>query len=152
MYVDQDKQVIVLVSGDILWTYFQDLYPTTHYYDITGKANGIGKSTIGFVFKGIAYRCVRMVDPSGPNVFRILGNVEQGQCVIVLDEAERIHQDKDLLSIMKEGYCIDGMVSKVNTNLWKLEWFNCYCFKVRIAENALTNNITGGVIDRSNSD
>ena len=46
-YVDQDAEVINLVSDDIIWTYFQDLYP-----DITSKQNGIGKNTIGYVFEG----------------------------------------------------------------------------------------------------
>lgn len=45
LYVDQDKDIIILISSDIIWTWFQDLFPTTHYYDVNGKANGIGKST-----------------------------------------------------------------------------------------------------------
>jgi hypothetical protein len=77
LYVDQDEGVIILISADILWTYFQDLFPTTHYYDVTGRANGIGKSTIGYMFEGIAYRAVRMTDPSAANLYRILGNITQ---------------------------------------------------------------------------
>jgi hypothetical protein len=76
LYIDQDAEVINLISADIMWTYFQDLYPTTHYYDITGKENGTGKSTIGYVFEGLGYRGVRMTDPSAANLYRILGKVE----------------------------------------------------------------------------
>ena len=149
LYIDQDDEIIVLVSADILWTFFQDLFPTTHYYDINGKANGIGKSSIGHVFEGLAYRCIRMVDPTSANLFRALGKIEIGQNMMVLDEADRIHQDKDALSIMKEGYNARGRVPKINPNTLKQEWFYCYCFKVRIAEEALKGNITKGVIDRS---
>jgi DNA adenine methylase Dam len=149
LYIDQDKEIIILMSGDILWTYFQDLYPTTHYYDIAGRGNGIGKSSIGFVFEGIAYRCVRMTDPSAANLYRILGKEEPGQCILVADEADRIHHDRDMLAIQKEGYSINGKVSKINPNSLKQEFFYCYCLKIRIAEESLRDNITKGVIDRS---
>ena len=79
LYVDQDEEIQVLVSADILWTYFQDLFPTTHYYNIVGRGNGIGKSSIGFMFEGIAYRAVRMTDPSAANTYRVLERIEAGQ-------------------------------------------------------------------------
>jgi hypothetical protein len=149
LYVDQEVDIIILISSDIIWTYFQDLFPTTHYYDVNGKANGIGKSTIGHVFEGIAYRAVRMTDPSAANLFRVLGQIEPGQCILIADEADRMHQDKDALSILKEGYGRFGKVSKINTNSLKQEFYYCYGFKIRIAEESLRANITKGVIDRS---
>ena len=149
LYVDQEEEIIILISADIIWTYFQDLFPTTHYYDVNGKANGIGKRTIGHVFEGIGYRGVRMTDPSVANLFRVLGQIEPGQCVIVADEADRMHQDKDALSILKEGYGRGGKVPKINNNTFKQEFFYCYGFKIRIAEESLRGNITKGVIDRS---
>ena len=62
LYIDQDAEIITLIQ-QILFGHFQDLYPTTHYYDVTGKENGIGKSTIGYMFEAIGYRGVRMTDP-----------------------------------------------------------------------------------------
>jgi hypothetical protein len=103
LYIDQDAEIVILITADIIWTHFQDLYPTIHYYDVTGKENGIGKSTIGYLFEAIGYRGVRMTDPSAANLYRILGKIEPGQCTIIADEADRIHQDKDMLSILKEG-------------------------------------------------
>lgn len=149
LYIDQEPEIITLTSADIIWTWFQDLFATTHYYDVNGKANGIGKSTIGHVFEAIAYRPARMTDPSSPNLFRVLGQIEPGQCTIIADEADRMHQDKDALSILKEGYQIRARVPKTNPNSFKQEWFHCYCFKIRIAEESLRANITRGVIDRS---
>lgn len=49
----------------------------------------------------------------------------------------------------KEGYHIRARVPKTNPNTFKQEWFFCYSFKVRIAEESLRFNITKGVIDRS---
>jgi hypothetical protein len=34
LYIDQEEEIINLISSDIIWTWFQDLYPTTHYYDV----------------------------------------------------------------------------------------------------------------------
>jgi hypothetical protein len=149
LYIDQDEDIRILISADILWTYFQDLFPTTHYYDISGTGNGIGKSTIGHVFEGIAYRAVKMTDPSAANLYRILGKIEPGQCIIIADEADRIHADKDMLSILKEGYTILGKVSKINKNTEKQEFFFSYCFKIRIAEEPMRPSFAKGVIDRS---
>ena len=149
LFVDQDEEIIILISADILWTYFQDLFPTTHYYDISGTGNGIGKSTIGHVFEGIAYRAVRMTDPSAANLYRILGKIEPGQCIIIADEADRIHTDKEMMSILKEGYTILGKVSKINKNTEKQEFFFSYCFKIRIAEDPMRPSFAKGVIDRS---
>ena len=66
--------------------------------------NGSGKSTIGNVFEFLGYRCVNMTDPTTANLFRIFGTIEAGQCTLVLDEAEKIDQDKDMMSILKTGY------------------------------------------------
>src|SRR5919106_1540014 len=148
LYVDQDKEIQILISGDILWTYFQDLFPTTHYYDVIGRENGIGKSTIGYMFEGIAYRTVRMTDPSAANLYRVLGKIEAGQCTIVADEADRIHEDRYMMAILKEGYAIGGKVPKINMNTGKQEWFYSYCFKIRIAEDPLSPHMARGLIDR----
>jgi hypothetical protein len=149
LYIDQDEDIRILISADILWTYFQDLFPTTHYYDISGTGNGIGKSTIGHVFEGIAYRAVKMTDPSAANLYRILGKIEPGQRIIIADEADRIHTDRDMMSILKEGYTILGKVSKINKNTEKQKFFFSYCFKIRIAEEPMRPSFAKGVIDRS---
>lgn len=70
-----------------------------------------------------------MTDPSAANLYRILGKIEPGQCIIIADEADRLHADKDMLSILKEV----GKVSKI-----KLSYlYFSYCFKIRIAEEPM---------------
>ena len=90
-----------------------------------------------------------MTDPSAANVFRSLGKIEAGQCVIIMDEADRVHKDTDMLSILKEGYQSRAKVPKTNPSTFKQEWYYCYCLKIRIAEESLRGNVTKGVIDRS---
>jgi hypothetical protein len=148
LYIDQDEEIQNLVSADILWTYFQDLFPTTHYYNIVGRGNGIGKSSIGFIFEGIAYRAVRMTNPSVANVYRVLERIEAGQCTLVLDEADGVHEDRYMMGILKEGYSIGGKVPKVNMTTGKQEWFFSYGFKIIIAEDSLSPGTARGLIDR----
>ena len=46
-YVDQDKNIIVILSADSIFTYFQDLFPITHYTEGIG-GNDVGKSSHRF--------------------------------------------------------------------------------------------------------
>ena len=41
-YNDQDDYKLVLISSDIIWSYFQDKFSTTHYVGVIGD-NGSGR-------------------------------------------------------------------------------------------------------------
>jgi ABC-type microcin C transport system duplicated ATPase subunit YejF len=56
---DQDEHMLTLLAADIVWSYFQDRFSTTHYIGIVGS-NGSGKTTIGDTFAAIGYRTVTM--------------------------------------------------------------------------------------------
>ena len=84
-YNDQDPHKQILLACDIVWSYFQDKFSTTHYLAIIGD-NGSGKSTVGDTFEAIGYRPVSMTDPTAANLFRVLGTIEPGQCTIIADE------------------------------------------------------------------
>jgi hypothetical protein len=88
-YKYQDEYRLILLTADIVWSYFQDKFSTTCYIAVVGD-NGSGKSTVGDTFEAIGYRVVNMTDPSAPNLFRVLGTIEAGQCTIVADEAEKL--------------------------------------------------------------
>ena len=62
-YNDQDEHKLTLLTADIVWSYFQDKFSTTHYIGVVGD-NGSGKSTVGDTFEAIGYRVVNMTDPS----------------------------------------------------------------------------------------
>ena len=49
-YVDQDKNIIVMLAADSIFTYFQDVFPATHYSEFVG-GNDVGKSSIGLYFR-----------------------------------------------------------------------------------------------------
>ena len=132
-YNDQDEHKVALVAIDIVWSYFQDKFSTTHYLGVIGD-NGSGKSSIGDTFEAMGYRSVNMTDPTSANLFRLLGKIEAGQCTIVCDEADKIDQSQDIMSTLKTGYQIKGKVARVNMNTGKQEFFWTYCYKMIIAE------------------
>ena len=149
-YVDQDKNIMVILSADSILTYFQDLFPIIHYSEGIG-GNDAGKSSIGFTFAYTAYRAVRGTSISGANYYRILGNVEPGQCTIIEDEADNISEDPDKVKILKAGYELDTRVPKTNMNTknQEMNWFFPYCYKMILAEKSLSVWKAKGLVDRT---
>jgi hypothetical protein len=145
---DQDDYKLNLLAIDIVWSYFQDKFGTTHYLIIVGD-NDSGKSSLGNTFEAVGYRVVNMTSPTAPNVFRTLGVIEPGQCSFVLDEADKIDESTDMMNILKSGYDYDKKVSKTNTNSWKVEWFYAYGLKIIIAEKSPNKLKAKGLLDRT---
>jgi hypothetical protein len=149
-YVDQDEHVINLLAMDSIWTYFQDLFPATHYLECIGT-NDVGKSTIGYTFECTGYRVIKATSISGANYYRMLGSIEPGQCVIIEDEGDNISEDPDKIRILKNGYEYTGKVPKINMNSYdqKQIWYRPYCFKMILAEKSLSQWKAKGLVDRT---
>jgi hypothetical protein len=147
LYNDQDEHKQILLAADIVLSYFQDKFGTTHYLGIVGDNNS-GKSSIGNTFEVLAYRAVNMTSPTAPNIFRMLGMIEPGQCVLILDEADRIDESVDMMNILKSGNDFTKRVQKTNTNTWKQEYFYTYCLKVIIGEKSPSRLKAKGLLDR----
>jgi hypothetical protein len=149
-YNDQDDDALILIAADVVWSYFQDLFPTTHYLDVTGD-NNVGKSSLGYTFQSIGYRPVKGTAISAANYYRTLGTVEPGQCIIIEDEADHISDDPDKMRILKTGNEYNAKVPKINMNTLeqKQSWYYPYCFKIIIAERSLDQYKAKGLSDRT---
>jgi len=149
-YVDQDNHIINLLAADSIWTYFQDLFAITHYFEAVG-ANDVGKSSVGYTFGITGYRVIRGTSISGANYIRILKNIEPGQCVIIEDEGDKISEDPDKVRILKSGYEYNGKVPKINMNSFNQEqiWFKTFCYKMILAEKSLKEYKVPGLVDRT---
>lgn len=149
-YVDQDKNIIVVLSADSILTYFQDLFPIIHYSEGIG-GNDVGKSSIGYTFEYTGYRVIRGTSISGANYFRILGSIEPGQCTIIEDEGDSISEDQDKVRILKSGYEYNAKIPKTNMNTQKQEqnWFYPFCYKMILAEKSLSEWKAKGLADRT---
>jgi hypothetical protein len=149
-YVDQEEPIIILLVADIIWSYFQDLFSTTHYIHATG-GNETGKSTIGFIFQYTGYRPVRATAISAANYYRTLGAVEPVQCTIIEDEAENIAEDSEKLRILNGGYEYTAMIPKINMNSKDQHqtWFYGYCLKIIISNKLLNPNKAKSLLERT---
>lgn len=147
LYNDQDEHKQILLAADVVLSYLQDKFGTTHYLGIIGDNNS-GKTSIGNTLEVVAYRVVNMTSPTAPNIFRMLGTVEPGQCVLILDEADRIDESIDTMNILKSGNDFTKRVQKTNTNSWKQEYFYTYCLKIIIAEKSPSRLKAKGLLDR----
>ena len=149
-YNDQDNQIITLIAADVVWSYFQDLFPTTHYLDVVGD-NDTGKSSIGYTFEYLGYRPVKGTAISAANYYRTLGMIEPGQCTIIEDEGDRIDEDLEKMAILKTGYELMAKVPKINMNTFdqKPKWYYTYCLKMIIAERSLDHYKAKGLMDRT---
>ena len=134
-YNDQDDYKLTSVASDAIWSYFQDRFTTTRYNMLVGGV-GCGKTLFADTFGAIGYRPVNLTDPSAPNLFRILGMIEVGQCTIIMEELKKINQYYDIMAILKTGYNRDKRVSKINNLTMTPEFFYTYCFKIIVAERS----------------
>lgn len=147
-YNEQDDLKLTLNAVDIIFSYFQDRFATTHYDNIVGD-NDSGKSSLGITVEATAYRPVYMTDPSAANIFRCLGTIEPGQCTIIIDEADKIDKSPEMMAILKTGYQLNGKVPKINSNTLKQEFFYTYALKWIISERSMGLNEAKGVYDRT---
>jgi hypothetical protein len=65
LYNDQDEHKQILLAADLVLSYSQDRFGTTHYLGIVGDNNS-GKSSIGNTLEVIMYRAVNMTSPTAP--------------------------------------------------------------------------------------
>jgi hypothetical protein len=77
--VAKSSEVIIFYAVDTIYSYFQDLFPTTHYVMIVGNP-GAGKGAILVSFRLQGYRAVMAAGMSGANLLELLGSVEALLC------------------------------------------------------------------------
>lgn len=146
-FIVHHKYIIDYYSALILFSYFQDRFPTVPYTMFVAD-NGSGKSSIGEIFEMLGYRCVNMTDPTTANVYRIFGNIEAGQCTLVLDEAEKI-DSSETMSILKSGYERGKVITRTNNQTGKQEHFHAFGIKIMLAERTPHQSKAKGVLDRT---
>jgi hypothetical protein len=149
-YVVAEDHYITLLSADIIYSYFQDKFGTTHYVICVGD-NASGKGAILMTFESMAYRVLLATNVSAPNVYTFLGNQDECQGTIAEDEINNLDNDPDKLNIYKSGYCRgSGRIPKIDLSSGRTqEVFNSYCFKIFASESSLDNSKAKGLLDRS---
>jgi hypothetical protein len=148
-FVDVEGYYYTLLTGDIIWSYFQDIFPYTHYIIIVGD-NDAGKNSALLLYKYLGYRVFYVTSASAPNYFTALGDKEEGQVTTAEDEADDIARDKDKRNVIKTGYCSGGSIPKVETEGGRKQsnWLT-YCHKWFAMEELPNDKNMKGILDRS---
>ena len=149
-YIDANDTHLTTLAADDVFTFFQDKLGQTHYLMFVGD-NDTGKSTSLVYFQYEGYRAMLDVSITPANIYGFLGNFEEGQGIILEDEADDIHKHSEKMRIYKAGYNAGKKVPRTDltnygrkTNAW-----NTYCFKAFTAEEAPNMNTAKGFMDRT---
>lgn len=148
-YVDVEGYYYTLLVGDTIWSYFQDIFPYTHYIIIVGD-NDAGKNSALLLYKYLGYRVFYVTSASAANYYTALGDKEEGQVTIAEDEADDMARDNDKRNTIKTGYCSGGTIPKVETEGGRKQsnWLT-YCHKWFAMEELPNDKNMKGILDRS---
>jgi hypothetical protein len=149
-HVNVDEHYLVVMTSDIILSYFQDKFATLHY-DIFVGDNGSGKNSALLAISRLAYRVFYLVSASAPNYFTAYGNIEEGQVTIAEDEVGDLDRDGQKQKILKSGYTSGGTVPKIDFPNGKRSQapFNVYGMKWLAMEELPDSRKTKGIFDRS---
>jgi hypothetical protein len=133
-YVDADDFHISICAADIVYTYYQDKIGLTHYLFFVGN-NDSGKSNNLRVIHILSYRNFMSTDVTAANIYQFLGNKEEGQGTLCIDEADKIDVSHELMSLSKNGYTTGFPVARIDTSNGRKQYrFFTFCFKAFAAE------------------
>ncbi len=149
-YVNVDEHYLVVIAADIIFSYFQDKFPTVHYNIFVGD-NGSGKNSALLVISRLGYRVFYVVSASAANYFTFYGNTEECQGTIAEDEAGDLEKDYQKQKILKSGYTSGGTVPKTDFPNGKRAQapYNVYGMKFLAMEERPDSGRTKGIFDRS---
>jgi hypothetical protein len=150
-YIHQKNYQLSILSADNIFTYFQDRLGQTHFLNLTGD-NGTGKSNILTLLAYTGYRPLHGTSLNAANIYSALGSIEEGQCIILEDEADGIEDDREKMKIYKVGYTKGAKVSRIVSSSSKGRVMENYCafgFKAFAAEVELDATKAKGLLERT---
>jgi hypothetical protein len=149
-YVNVDEHYLVVLSSDVILSYFQEKFPTMHL-DIFVGDNGSGKNSAQLVISRLGYHVYYLVSASAANYFTAYGNVEECQVTIAEDEVGDLDRDYQKQKILKSGYASGGTVPKTDFPNGKRSQslYNVYGIKWLTMEELPDSKKTRGIFDRS---
>jgi hypothetical protein len=148
-YIDASNTHITMVAADDIFTFFQDKLGQTHY-DVFVGDNDTGKTTNLVYLQYEGYRAMLDVDITPANIYSFLGNFEEGQGIILEDEADDIHKKAEKMKIYKAGYNSGQKVTRTDITNYgrKTTSWNTYSFKAFTMEELPDFNTAKGFMDR----
>jgi hypothetical protein len=113
--------------------------------------NDTGKTANLTFLQQTGYRAMLDVDITAANIYGFLGNFEEGQGIILEDEADDIDKKPEKMKIYKAGYNAGKKVTRTDITGFgrKTQSWNTFCFKAFTAEKAPDSNTAEGFLDRT---
>lgn len=148
-YIDASDEHITLCAADTIFTYFQDRFGLTHYLLYVGD-NDTGKSNNLVVFQYLAYRALLDTSVTAANIYQYFGSIEEGQGILLEDEADNIDQDLEKMKIYKVGYQSGKKVSRIDLSSGRKQGsYWTFSFKAFSAERQPNNTKAKGFMERT---
>jgi hypothetical protein len=101
-----------LTTVDILLTYCMDWIDLVHFPYYVGDT-GSGKTSNARLFEKIGYRPMYSESVTTANIYQYLGETEEGQGIIIEDEAQDLNQDREKIKIYKNGYARGSKIPRI---------------------------------------
>jgi hypothetical protein len=148
-YISGTENHLTILAADTILTYFQDKLGQVHYLYFYGD-NDTGKSANLTFMDHVAYRAMFDVDITAANIFTYLGTVQEGQGIILEDEADNIDRDNEKMKLYKRGYNAGGKVTRTDLTFGrKQDGYFVYGFKAFTAEKRPDNDNAKGFNERT---
>ena len=101
-----------LTTVDLFLSYCMEHIDTVHFPFYVGE-NESGKSSCAHAFKNLGYRPLYSLDITTPNIYQFLGQDEEGQGIIVEDEAQEIYRDSEKIRLYKGAYSRGSKIVRI---------------------------------------
>lgn len=149
-YIDANDTHLTMLGAVPPFTYFQDRMGQTHYDEFIGDTD-TGKTANLMFLHYTCYRAMLDVAVTPANIYGFLGNFEEGQGVLLEDEADDIENNPDKMKIYKSGYNSGKKVTRHDITPFgrNIHGWNTFCYKAFSAEQAPSSNKAKGLMDRT---
>jgi hypothetical protein len=148
-YIVGSDTHLTILAADTILTYFQDKLGQVHYLYFYGD-NDTGKTANLVFMDRVAYRAMFDVDITAANIFTYLGTVQEGQGIILEDEADNVDRNNEKMKLYKRGYNAGGTVTRTDLTFGrKQDSYFVYCFKAFTAERRPDGDKAKGFNERT---
>jgi hypothetical protein len=149
--VATDERTLSFLAIDSAYSWFQDLFETTHF-DLIDGPPGSGKGATLITFQLLGYRVVLAADLSGANILDLYGCNGRCQITVAEDELDDIENDPIKRKMYKIGYDLTGKTTRTldgNTSNRTNRLYEIFGFKIFGTEIASDDKTLGGFNDRN---
>lgn len=129
----------------IMGTYLFPIFEAYPYLGVGGM-KGSGKSKILEILQRLTFNAFSTSNATPASLFRI---IEKNLCTVLIDEGEALtgrESNQDLRLILNAGYKSSGLVTRTNTETFKVETFRVYSPKAIASINPLDQTLASRCI------